>query len=71
MNYCAVVKYPLDADVPARIKALAEGLQSCAIELVDLGVELAEVDELLDRARDAAEWELDAIGGEPRPLEQA
>lgn len=57
----AVVKYPVDAPPEEKIRALTEGLQECAEELLSLGVSLPEIEEALERAFSAAEWEAESV----------
>ena len=57
-TYRAVVKHPLDASQEEIIKALKEGLEMIAAELVgEHGLSIEEVETVLDEARNFAEIE--------------
>ena len=61
-TYCAVVKYEVNATDREKIRALHEGLQACATELVDLGYTGEQIEAALEEAGWAAEEEARGLG---------
>ena len=59
-TYCAVVKYAIDADDKTKISLLRDGLGEVAAELINLGVSLERVEEMLHDAKGCAQDEATA-----------
>ena len=56
-TYYAAIKYPVDASTAEKVKALRDGLELVAMELIEEhGCDLADVEEWLENAALAAEW---------------
>lgn len=57
----AVVKYPVEATDEKKIRELRDGLQLVAMELIDLGCSVDQVEQWLDEAGMSARDEADSL----------
>lgn len=58
--YCAVVKYPIDADLKVKRRELVEGLTFIAMELVaEHNFDLGQIESAFEDAQSEAEFELE------------
>lgn len=52
----AVVFYEKDATAAEKIEALKAGIETCALELAELGVPFGEIEDACENAVSSVEW---------------